>query len=82
MQNDQKLVYYSLLSGEIYEIDADEVENMDQFQIPLTQRPKQCKKCFNRGYIGYDSTLKYYPMCKCVLKCIDHSRIKDVKINY
>lgn len=81
--NKEKLLYYSLLSGEVYEIGADEVENLDDFQLPLLARPKQsCKKCYGRGYIGYDRAKKYYPMCRCTVKQLDKSKLGDVGVKY
>ena len=63
MNNDKKLIYYSLLSGDVYEISEDEVETLDDFQIPLLKKPNQkCKGCYGRGYIGFDRLKKYYPM--------------------
>ena len=84
MSKNDKLTYYSLLSGEIYEVEEDEIENLDQFQIPLLKGSKNgCKKCFERGYIGYDSMRKYYPMCKCIIKNIDRDRIqKQIDLKY
>lgn len=83
MMTKEKLIFYSLLSGEVYEIEEDEVENLDQFQVPLLKKPKEsCKKCWGRGYIGYDSIRKYYPMCRCVMKNIDHDRVKNIKLKY
>ena len=83
MKNNDKVIYYSLLSGEVYEIANDECENLDDFQIPLTARPKSnCDSCFGRGYIGYDRLKKYYPMCRCIMKKIDKERIGEVKLKY
>ena len=61
MSNDnEKIKFYSLLSGEIYEVGRDELENLDQFQVPVKEMPSQsCKKCYGRGYIGFDIHRKY-----------------------
>ena len=80
---DNKKLYYSLLSGDIYEIGVEEIDNLDDFQIPLTAPPKSsCKKCYGRGYIGYDAMKKYYPMCRCIVKNIDKEQIDEVKLKY
>lgn len=82
-KTNEKVLYYSLLSGEVYEISTDEVENLDDFQLPLLKRPKEsCKQCYGRGYIGYDRLKKYYPMCRCTVKNIDKSKIGKVGIKY
>ena len=77
------MLYYSLLSGDVYEIDADEVGNLDEFQIQLTAPPKSnCDVCYGRGHIGYDVLKKYYPMCRCIMKKIDKERIGEVNLKY
>lgn len=79
----KKLIYYSLLSGDVYEIAEDEVENLDEFQIPLTKMPKKnCKCCYGRGYIGYDAIKKYYPMCRCTTKNIDREKVSEIGVKY
>lgn len=84
MIENKKIIYYSLLSGEIYEIEEDEIDNLDQFQIPLLKKPRRgCRKCWERGYIGYDPIKKYYPMCSCIIKNIDHDRVKkQINLKY
>lgn len=83
MSDKKKLIYYSLLSGDVYDIGEDEIENLDDFQIPLTKNPKSnCKRCFGRGYIGYDAIKKYYPMCRCIAKHIDKERVGEINLKY
>jgi len=83
MSESKELVYFSLLSGDVYTITEDEVENLDTFQVPLLKAPKgSCKKCYGRGYIGYDPLRKYYVMCKCILKRIDRDRVKAINLKY
>lgn len=83
MKNEDKSLYYSLLSGDVYEISNDEISNLDDFQIPLIKPPKSsCKTCHGRGYIGYDALKKYYPMCRCIMKNIDKERVGEVKLKY
>ncbi len=66
-----KKLYFSLFSGDIYEL--DELEKTDAFQLPLLQPPdKNCKKCFGRFHTGYNTTTKHYNICtKCGRSCID-----------
>jgi RNA processing factor Prp31 len=75
-------LFYSLISGEIYTVEADEVDNLDQYQIPLLQRPKDnCKKCYGRMYIGRDVHKDIYIIChKCAKKCVDFDNMKDDEI--
>ena len=62
-----KKLYFSLFSGQIYEVPEDEVKNLDEAQIPLLERPKQnCNKCFGRGYIYKDIKSGFYTVCKCM----------------
>lgn len=83
MSDDIKITYYSLLSGDIYTISPDEVDNLDEFQVPLHKAPSdKCKHCFGRGYMGYDRAKQYYPMCKCVFKLIDREKVQDIGIKY
>jgi hypothetical protein len=76
--------FFSLLSGEIYQVEEDEIENLDQYQIPLLKSPpSNCKKCYGRMHIGYNQKLKIYEMCrKCVNKCVDFKALKsaDIKV--
>lgn len=71
--NSPKKLYFSLFSGELYEVDAKEVGSLDAFQIPLVRRPStSCKKCHGRFYEGYLVNLKHYQICtKCAKKIID-----------
>lgn len=68
-----KKLFFSLFSGEIYEVAENEISFLDPYQIPLKQRPnKNCKKCHDRLYIGYNIITKHYDICKkCGHKFID-----------
>jgi hypothetical protein len=77
------LIFYSLTSGDVYEITEEEAKTLDDFQVPLLKYPKKnCKCCFGRGYFGYDSMKKYYPMCPCTLKVIDRERVANIQLKY
>ena len=83
MSNNNIILIYSLLSGDVYEIPEDEFDNLDDFQIPLLKLPnKSCKRCYGRGYIGYDPVKKYYPMCRCIVKHLDRDRISNINLKY
>jgi hypothetical protein len=76
--NEKNVIYYSLLSGDVYEVDFAEIDNLDEFQIPLLDYPNpKCNRCHGRGYVGYDTTKKYYLMCRCTSKYIDRERMNS-----
>jgi len=72
-------LYFSLISGELYYIEEDEIKNLDNTQIPLIKKPDpKCKKCYGRFYIGKEIIKNYYMPCpKCSRKCIDWNKVKD-----
>lgn len=71
---------YSLITGDIYTIESDELKNMDRYQIPLKKRPpRSCNKCYGRMYSGYDPQLRIYTVCsKCANRCVDFDLCDDV----
>ena len=71
-----KILIFSMVSGEIYPIERDELNNTDQYQIPLLKKPSSCKKCYGRFYVGYNLTTQYYTPCsKCARKCVDYESL-------
>lgn len=73
-----KKIYFGILSGRVYTVDADEVKNLDEYQVPIKDKPKpSCKRCFGRGYTGIHTNPKYYAICKCIHKHIDFNAIKE-----
>jgi len=75
-------LFYSLISGEIYSVESDEVKNLDRYQIPLLKRPNSnCKKCYDRMYIGLDIHKDIYVICqKCAKKYVDFDNMPDEEI--
>jgi hypothetical protein len=72
--------YISLLSGLKYSLPEKMCENIDKYQIRLTALPKdKCKKCYGRGYTGYDNNLQIFVMCNCV-KNHSHPDLTDITI--
>lgn len=73
-----KQLMFSLLTGDMYEIEKDEYNNMDKYQLPLTNKPSpSCKKCYGRMYTGKHLSLNIYiPCSRCMNKCIDHDLLK------
>jgi hypothetical protein len=78
METIKKQLMFSLLTGDMYEIEIDEYKNMDKYQIPLISRPSSsCKKCYGRMYSGKNLTMNIYiPCSRCMNKCIDQNLIK------
>jgi len=72
---------FSLVTGQTYTVEEDEVKNLDEYQIPLKKPfPKHCKACFGRGYIGHRCVItpegtkptEHLSFCmKCLHKCVD-----------
>jgi len=77
---DLKLIF-SLMTGETYTVEADEVKNLDDRQLPLKKPfPANCTKCHGRGYIGHKCILtpegakavdSFLYCMKCIRKCAD-----------
>jgi hypothetical protein len=80
MSDNTKQLMFSLITGEIYTILSDELKVMDEYQVPLKQKPQSnCSKCYGRLYIGKDHIHQLYIMCpKCSIKCIDTEKIKSL----
>lgn len=81
MDEQPKKFFFSLFGGEIYSVAADEIQFLDAFQIPLKEKPnKNCKKCHDRLYIGYNIITKQYELCtKCAKKFIDTAALQQRK---
>ncbi len=82
MNEESKQLMFSLITGDIYVILADEIKNMDDYQVPLKSRPSpKCNKCFGRLYTSKDVIHNLYIMCpKCMIKCIDMDKIKSLVV--
>lgn len=71
-KKDELCWYYSLVSGEIFQIFESERKNAEKYHIPLVKKPSSsCKKCYGRGYIGKNIKTETYDLCKCMYKIID-----------
>jgi len=79
---DELKLFFSLISGDMYYVEEDEVKNLDKSQVPLKKKPSSsCKKCYGRFYIGLETKSKSYVPCpKCISKCVDWSALKDENI--
>jgi hypothetical protein len=75
MQNNKW--FFSLKSGEIYEIPLEDTQYLDNWQIPLKEKPGKCNKCDGKVRTNYYITGQRFEMCnKCAKKYIDHEYIK------
>ena len=72
-------LFFSLISGDMYYLESDEVKNLDKSQVPLTEKPNSnCKQCYGRFYTGFEVNKKYYIPCpKCMKTCVDWEALKD-----
>lgn len=82
---------FSLITGEISEIESDEYKTLDEYQVPLKKRfPQACNNCYGRGYSGhfrdvvpkdYEGTIptKLKICHKCMSRCIDLELIKKIE---
>ncbi len=77
----QNKLFFSLISGELYKVQEDEVKNLDNFQIPLVKPPlSHCRKCYGRMHIGFNDTHQRFEIChRCGRACIDFKAIEESK---
>ena len=68
-----KKLFLSLVTGQLYTVELDEIKNLDNQQLPLVQYPKaSCNKCFGRGYTGRNAKNNELILCRsCMKNCID-----------
>ena len=66
---------FSIYSGLLYSVGEEEFSLLDDGQIPLTKKPSNCKKCYSRGYIGFNVDKVMYMPCTCIHKVTDSSRV-------
>ncbi len=65
-----KLYAISIVTGDIFTIEEDDIKTLYNYQIPLKKKPSHsCKKCFGRGYNGIDPKNGLHYLCYCIEKC-------------
>jgi len=76
----EKLIVLSLVSGEVYEIEADEIKTLELYHAILKEYPKSnCSQCHGRGIIGLNVANNFYEPCmKCLRKCLDTERTNEI----
>jgi len=72
---------FSVITGQVFSIEEDELKNLTEGQIPLKDKPGNCRKCYGRMHVGFEVYKKYYIICpRCARKYIDEAAIKDDNI--
>ena len=61
--------YFSVFSGEIYDLAEEYTNYLDCGQLKITDDPKSsCKRCHGRRITGRNVDSNHYDMCRCVLR--------------
>jgi len=69
--NNDRLYAFSVITGQVFPIQKDDIKLLFKYQIPITNKPKSsCKKCFGRGYTSMESKTNFHIMCSCISKHI------------
>lgn len=78
----EKQLMFSLITGDVYTILLEELNNMDEYQVPLKQKPNHnCRKCYGRFYTSRSLTHNLYILCpKCSPVCIDLEKVKSMVV--
>jgi len=71
--------YFSVFTGELYELDEKYTLHLDCGQLEITNDPKtNCKKCYGRGYTNKNVKTGHYSLCPCCLKDADDTFFENV----
>jgi len=68
---DKHLYVFSPYSGLLFFVNKTEFNFLDDGVIPLKEKPKRCKKCYDRFFTGYDPMQCIYQPCRCLSKFVD-----------
>jgi len=74
--------FFSLITGEIVNITKEEIDLLENYQLPMEGKPRDNCKCFGRGYISIDAESKIYNPCKCVLNKVIKDKVSGPKIDF
>ena len=67
--SDKTVKYFSVFSGEVYDLDEQYTGYLDCGQLKITDQPKNnCKRCHGRGFTGKNTKSGHYDVCRCVLR--------------
>lgn len=73
---------FSSFSGTFYEALEKDFDLLDEGQIPLHKKPRTCKKCHDRGYLGRNTQTLIFEPCPCLLKVVEYSLLKKKMDEY
>lgn len=75
------ITYFSLISGELYELPDDFTKPSDKYQLKLNDKPKSnCKKCYDRFYTSFNPKLKIYNICPSCTKKLLATDVSELTI--
>lgn len=76
----EKLYAISIVTGEYFPIEQEDVKVLYSYQIPLKSKPRSgCNKCYGRGYVSVDAKNGLHHLCTC-LKVMDGYKAKELLI--
>ena len=77
-----ELYVISIVTGDTFKIQEDDVPTLYKYQIPLKKKPHHsCNRCHGRGWTGIDPQNGLHHLCKCVDKCfMDGYKISEMTI--
>jgi|LakMenE18May11ns_1017448.scaffolds.fasta_scaffold9532599_2 hypothetical protein len=77
-----QLYAISIVTGDTFKIQQDDVPTLFKYQIPLKKLPKSsCNKCFGRGWESIDPQNGLHHLCKCTTKSfMDGFKISEMVI--
>jgi len=66
-----KLYAISIITGQIFTIEKEDIKLLYNYQIPLKSKPNhRCKRCYGRGYSSIDTKNGLHHLCSCISKCL------------
>jgi predicted Zn-ribbon and HTH transcriptional regulator len=82
MTKNNLVKYFSIITGEVYDIPSDFEKILDNYQLKMISSPNSsCKECYGRFYNFYNPKLKIYNVCpKCAVKCLSMDDISELNI--
>jgi hypothetical protein len=79
MQTPNSILVYNVFSGSFYKLPDSDINLLQVGHLPLLQKPKSCKKCFNRGFLGREARNLTYSPCSCVQKVLNLDILKTLE---
>lgn len=79
MQTPNIILIYNVFSGTFLEFPETDINLLQVGYLPLTKKPKNCKKCHSRGFTGRDTRNLTYSPCSCVQKVLNLDILKRLE---